>query len=249
MSKRRKSPIEVITTEPHMCSRDLRLRILRDIPFFESISDQELEKVNLLFKEQGYEPGSFLYFSGDPGTHMFVVAEGRVRLLRQTMSGKQVMLDLLVPGEFFGVLGQHGQMYPGTAQAQISVCALVIGVEDFREVLQAHPKVALSVLDGLTSRLQEAHDAIHLLSAEPAEKRIAHILLKLARKLGQVNTVGLLIQTPLGRDELAEMTGITSETASRVISQFQKEGWIVTGRQWIALTNQEALQNLLDREH
>jgi CRP-like cAMP-binding protein len=81
---------------------------------------------------------------------------------------------------------------------------------------------------------------------EPAEKRIAHILLKLARKLGQAGEEGLLIQTPLGRDELAEMAGITPETASRVISQFQKEGLIHTGRQWVALTGIPALECLLE---
>ncbi len=231
-----------------MCSLDLRLKILRGVPFFASLTDEALEAVNMLFREKGFEPGEFLYFSGDPGAHMFVVAEGRIKLLRQTTGGKQVMLDLLTPGEFFGNIGHDPQPYSDTAQAQTSVCALTISVDDFRDVLRAHPSVALAVLDTITGRLQEAHDSIHLLSVEPAEKRIAYTLLKLGRKLGKPETMGLLIQTPLSRDELAEMTGVTPETASRVISLFQKNGWIDTGRQWFAIKDQAALETLLDMD-
>ncbi|NLG98922.1 MAG: Crp/Fnr family transcriptional regulator [Chloroflexi bacterium] len=245
MTKRRKSPVEIVTTEPHMCSLDVRLRILRSVPFFKSLSDQDVEAVNRYFKEMGFSPGEYLYLSGDLGRRLFVLAEGRVRLLRLTASGKQVMLDLIIPGEFFGSLSQDGQPYPDSAQAQTPVCALAISADDFRSLLAAYPPVALDVLDSLSARLQEAHNSIHLLSAEPAEKRIAYILLKLGKKLGRPGSEGLLIETPLGRDELADMTGITTETASRVISQFQKEGWIATGRQWVAIKDEAALNDIL----
>ena len=246
MSKRRKTPVEIVTTDVHMCSLDVRLRILGTIPFFKDLSASELEQVNRLFYEKGFEPGEFLYLTGDPGERLFVVAEGRVRLLRLAASGRQVMLDLLIPGDFFGALGPDAQPYPDSAQAQTNVCALTISLEDFRGVLRTYPSAALHLLDAVSSRLASAHDSIHLLGSASAEKRIAHILLKLGRKLGQPDEVGLLIQTPLGRDELAEMTGITPETASRVISQFQKEGWIDTGRQWVALKDERALQEILE---
>lgn len=246
MPKRRKNPVEIVTTEAHMCSLDVRLRILRGLPFFESLTDADLEQVNRRFHERGFAPGETLYLTGDPGERIFVVAEGRVRLLRLAPSGRQVMLDLLIPGDFFGALGPEPWPYPDTAQAQTNVCALTVSLEDFRAVLQAHPAVALRLLDAVSARLREAHDSIHLLGSGSAEKRIAHMLLKLGRKLGQPDAVGLLIQTPLGRDELAEMTGVTPETASRVISQFQREGWIDTGRQWVALKDAPALEELLD---
>ncbi len=248
MQKRRKNPVNIVTTDAHMCSLDLRLKILRGLPFFTSLTDEALQAVNLLFRETGYQPDEFLNFAGDDGKKLYVVAEGRVKLLRQTTGGKQIMLDLLVPGEFFGNIGQAPQPYPDTAQAQTSVCALTISIDDFRGVMRSHPAVALAVLDTVTGRLQSAHDTIHLLSVEPAEKRVAHTLLRLARKLGKQEEFGLLIQTPLSREALAEMTGITTETASRVISQFQREGWIDTGRQWVAIKDQTALGTILDND-
>ena len=76
------------------------------------------------------------------------------------------------------------------------------------------------------------------------EQRLAHVLLKLVEKIGEQDDVGLLIQMPLGRSDLAELTGTTTETASRVMSQFQKEGLIQTGRRWVAITNINELTSI-----
>jgi CRP/FNR family transcriptional regulator, nitrogen oxide reductase regulator len=243
--KRRKSPVQVETTEVHQCSRELRLQILGTLPFFVNIAAADLEKINILYHEKGYDAGEYIYFSGDPGQQLYVVAQGRVRLLRMTAGGKQVMLDLLVPGDFLGALPGQKLEYVDTAQAQTPLCLLTISGDHFRTILESYPAVTMQVLDVVSRRLQAAHHTIQLLSTETAEKRIAHTLLTLAAKLGQPQPEGLLIQTPLSRDELAEMTGSTPETASRVISQFQKAGWIATGRQWIALQDEAALRELV----
>ncbi len=83
---------------------------------------------------------------------------------------------------------------------------------------------------------------IRRLSAQSVEGRIAHILLRLAEKVGQPQPVGLLIQLPLSRADLAEMAGTTVETASRVLSRFQKEKLVESGRQWVAIKNPGMLQ-------
>lgn len=249
MKKRRKSPVRVETTEPHLCSRELRLQILRAVPFFPGLTDAELEEVNHLFREKGFEPGEYIYFSEEPAGRLFVIAEGRVKLLRHTAGGKDVLLELLTPGEFFGTLSaQVDSLYQETALTQTAVCALTIGRDEFRAVLEKYPPVAMQVLDAVTARLESAHETIRQLSAQSVEKRIAFILLKLAQKLGQPDEVGLLIQTPLTRDDVAEMTATTPETASRMISQFQKEGWIKTGRQWVAISDEVALRDIMEQD-
>jgi CRP-like cAMP-binding protein len=121
-------------------------------------------------------------------------------------------------------------------------CVLGIGAEAFRSILDAYPAVALRMLDVMSARLKEAHERIRQLSAHSVERRIAYTLLKLAEKFGEMQEVGLLIQVPLSRDDLAEMTGATTETASRVMSQFQKGGLIHSGRGWVAVTDQEGLE-------
>ena len=76
MTGRRKSPLEINVTEAHMCSVNLRLQILGQVPFFSRVVPRGLEQINSLFHEQGYAPDETIYFAGDPVKHLFVVADG-----------------------------------------------------------------------------------------------------------------------------------------------------------------------------
>ena len=249
MADRRKSPLHLQETAPETCSVDLRLEILSRVPFFAGLSEKEIAEVNRRFHEVGFTPGETIYFSSDPADHLYVIASGRVKLLRHSFSGKNVLLELLVPGDFFGSLSSLGnEVYPDTAQAQTSACVLAINAEEFRLVLDRYPAVALKVLDVMAERLQAAHEMVRQLSVHSVERRLAFTLLRLAEKLGKEQEVGWLIQAPLSRDDLAEMTGTTTESASRVMSQFQKEGLIRSGRQWIAITDREGLQSAATEE-
>lgn len=246
MSSRRKSPLDLEPIEPHMCSVELRLEILSHVPFFAGLSEPAISDINQHFIERGFTAGETIYFAGDPAMCLYVVADGKIKLLRHSWSGKDVLLDLLTTGEFFGSLSTlEDDYYPDTAQAQTAACVLSIGSEDFRAILDNYPQAALKILDITAERLKSAHETIRQLSAFPVEKRIAHTLLKLGEKIGQKEPVGLLIQVPLSRDDLAEMTGTTTETASRIMSQFQKVGLVESGRQWVAIKDQNRLAAIL----
>src|SRR5512133_387810 len=165
MTARRKSPIEITTTEAHSCSVGLRLQILGQVPFFAGLSKAELEKINQLFREVGYGPNETICFAGDPAERLFVVADGRIKLVRHSLSGKNVLLDLLTPGEFFGSLSTLGDaVYPDTAEAQTQTCVLSISADEFRRILEQHPSVALKVLDITAARLRNTQERFHQLS-------------------------------------------------------------------------------------
>jgi CRP-like cAMP-binding protein len=244
-----KSPIDLHAFDPAVCSVDLRLQILSQVPFFAGLPEQDVASVNRLFQEQGFAPGQPIYCAGDPAERLYVLAAGRVKLLRHALSGKDVLLDILTPGEFFGSLSALGdEEYPDTAQALTITCALGISATNFRTVLETYPTISLKVLDIVTSRLRAAHEKVRQLSTFSVEERIAYALLTLANKLGQPSDLGWLIQVPLGRESIAELTGTTTETASRVISQFQKDGLIRTGRQWVAISKRDELEALITEE-
>ncbi|CAG1005728.1 Cyclic AMP receptor protein [Anaerolineales bacterium] len=249
MSTRRKTPLHIEVTESHQCSVDLRLRILHGLPFFADLPHADVEQVNRLFHEYGYAPNETICFAGDSAERLFVVADGRVKLMRHSLSGKNVLLDMLTPGEFFGSLSAlKDDVYPDTAEAQTQSCVLSIGASDFRRILEKHPMVALKVLEITSARLREAQERVRQLSALTVEGRVANVLLVLGRKFGKRSDVGLLIESPLTRDDLAAMTGTTTESASRVMSQFQKDGLIQTGRKWVSILAQEALERIAEAE-
>jgi CRP/FNR family transcriptional regulator, nitrogen oxide reductase regulator len=247
MSPRRKSPLKLEVTQSHMCSVDLRLKILGQLPFFKGLSQDALEKINQSFHEVGYEVDEIICFAGDPVERLFVVADGRVKLVRHALTGKDVLLDMLTVGEFFGSLANlDNDVYPDTAQAQTPVCVLTIGRDAFRHILDRYPSVTLKVVDIMAARLRAAHERVRQLSVSPVEARIAHVLLVLSGKFGQQSEVGMLIQVPLAREDLASMAGTTPETASRVMSQFQKEGLVEAGRQWVAVLERDRLEMICD---
>jgi CRP-like cAMP-binding protein len=247
MGNRRKSPVEIEAVAAHTCSIDLRLEILGKLPFLASLSADELAAANKRFRAGDYAAGEAIYFTGDPATHLYVVASGQVRLMQHSPMGKDVLLDVLQPGEFFGSLTPGaGEPFAETAQAQANACILGINAEDFRELMTAYPPVALAVLDLTTRRLLAAQETVRRLSAYPMEQRLAAMLVRLAEKLGEPHPEGLLIQTRLSREDLAQMTAATPETVSRIMAQFQKEGLVNSGRQWVAITDLDGLKRLAE---
>lgn len=245
MATRRRTPLEKAGIEPHQCSIDLRLRILAGVPFFAGLSPGDLAGVNRLFHERGYEPGEIICYAGDPATHLYVVADGKVKLVQHAPGGQEVLLDILTQGDFFGSLTTLGDAtHPDTAQAQTMSCVLSISAGDFQKVLQRYAPVALATLEILASRLRSANTTIGRLSAYPVESRLAATLLRLADKLGEARGNEILIQMPLSRQDLAAMTGTTTETVSRIMSQFRKRGLVHTGRQWVALRDRARLEAL-----
>lgn len=249
MSKRRTTPVEPEFAEPHMCSTGTRLQILGRVPFFTGLPAEAIERINERFQDRGYNAGEMIYLAGEEAVRLYVVATGKVKLLRHTADGQEIMLDILTPGEHFGSLAALGDaVYPDTAQAHTGVCALSISAEDFRAILEAYPATALRVLDITGARLRDAQERVRQLSAYTVEQRIAAALLKLGEKLGEPHEEGLLIQMPLSREDLAAMTGTTTETASRTLRRFQNDGLINAGRQWVAIADREQLERLAATE-
>jgi CRP-like cAMP-binding protein len=123
---------------------------------------------------------------------------------------------------------------------------LTITGDAFQTILERYPQVSLALLEIVSHKLREAREVIHQISASPVESRLAATLLKLAVKLGEERNGELLIQLPLSRQDLADMTGATVETTSRIMSQFRKQNLIRSGRGWVAITDRKALTEIAE---
>lgn len=245
MKTRRKSPVNLVATEAEHCSIHLRMRILGRLPFFDGLPRKAVESINQRFVEVGYQPGERIYTAGDSADRLYVVAEGKVKILQHAAGGRDVLLDILSTGEFFGNLAALGAAaYSDSAEAQSPTCVLSIRSDAFRQILDEQPGLALKALDVMAARLNDANQRVLQLSSLPVEKRIAITLQKLARKLGREKEGMLLIDVPLSRDNLAEMTSATPETVSRVMSQLQSGGVIESGRQWVGIRDRKLLADL-----
>ncbi|HSL45672.1 MAG TPA: Crp/Fnr family transcriptional regulator [Anaerolineales bacterium] len=243
---RPKSPVRQEWVDPAVCSLEYRLKIIGRLPFFRHLSPQGINQINCLFEDRDVAAGQAIYFEGDPGKYMYLVATGKVKLIRHTSAGREVLLDILRSGEYFGNLTVvSGRVYTETAVAQTDCCILQISSPNFEKVLNQFPDVIMRVLQAVGQRLEASHEIIKQLSIYTADQRIAAALIRLMNKWGEQKEQGVLIQLPFSRQDLAAMTGTTIETVSRVMSHFSAEGLISTGRKWVAIKDVERLQNLV----
>ena len=245
---RPKSPVRLEWVDPAVCSLEYRLKIIGRLPFFKHLPADAITKINNLFHDSDASTNEWIYFEGDEAGHLYLVAMGKVKLVRNTTTGREVLLDILHGGEYFGSLTIFGgRTHTETAIAQTDCCILKISAEDFEHILADHPDVTRKVLEAVSQRLTESQEIVKQLSAYTAEQRIASALLRLAGKLGETRGQGVLIQLPLSRQDLAAMTGSTTETVSRVMSRFAGEGWVKTGRKWVTIMDAKSLEELIKR--
>ena len=241
---RRMVPLASTCALPHRCPRPVRMQVLGAVPFFAGLSQQQLEGIDKRMVSLSWAAGDQLFTAGELADHLYVLAAGQAKLSQPTPSGQEVVVDLLTPGDLFGALRILGQpVYPETALALTTTCALMIDAHSFREILAEHPQVALRVLDDVAGRLAQARSDVGQQSTSTVARRVATTLLRLADKLGQERSGnrGTLLQLPLSRADLAGMVGSTEESVSRVMSRLRKDGIIDSGRRWTAVLDRDRL--------
>jgi len=243
---RRRTPVEPIIIQPHQCTPSEQRRLLGGVPFFAPLSASDIDDIASSFRQADYPAGKVIHRAGDPADRLSIVAAGMVKLVRPTPDGQDVLLDILGPGEHFGSLSDLGDdAYREEATAHTNCCILYTSARAFRDVLERFPAVALATLHLVAARLRTAHATIEQISAYPVDRRVASTLLHLADRVGRRDGETTLIEMPLSRQDLADMTGATVETVSRVMSDFRRAGLIESGRRWIAVRDRDRLAALV----
>lgn len=211
---------------------------LATIPLFSGLQRDELQKFADLTRERSYPKGSVILFQDDPGDSLFVLRQGRVKVVLIGEDGREVILGVLEPGAHFGELALIDDQ-PRSAHviAMEDANLLVLRREDFRRRVEANPTVAWALLTELSRRLRRADSKIGGLVLLDVPGRIARLLLDLAEEAGNDH-----IEKPLTHQTIAQMIGASRETVSRAMKEFQDAGLIVVERRKISLGNREALE-------
>jgi CRP-like cAMP-binding protein len=222
-----------------------RRDILQAMPFFAGLSERDWEKVIDLFSERQYQKDDYIFLEGEAPEALYIIRTGKVKVLRHSTDGKDVVLRVGGAGHLLGTVAVFdGGGYPGTAQVIEECTALVIARNDCLTLVNRYPVFALAVISDLGSRLRSSAEQIRSLAVERVEQRIARVLLKLAETAGSDSPEGRVIEMPLTRQDVADMTGTTVETAIRVMSKFRRLELIKTRRGKVVLVELAALQEI-----
>ncbi len=223
-----------------------RLLILKKSLFFSSLSEPSLKEISRLFSQEKYQREDYIFFEGDLPEWLHILMEGRVKLLQHSDTGKDIILQIYTPGDMFGEVSLFDRKpYGASAQAMEPSVILKLSRKEFFLFFGRHPFVATEMIVELGRQLREAQATIKSLAVDRVEQRIAHILLKLADKVGVSEKGGVMINVPLTRQDLADMAGTTVETAIRVMSRFTKSKIIKPADGKIFLLLPQALERIM----
>jgi len=213
------------------------------LPGFRALPPAERARVKAVATEVQLAKGSMAFLEGQPSTSVWAVQQGLVRIVKSGPAGREIVLELIPPGELFGaVVALEDRPYPASAIAAESSTVWRLPSTLVREICQRHPTLRSAILAQVTGRLRNAHERLQSVALEPVEQRLARMLLTLAAKIGH-RKEGLTTLT-VTRQELADMIGSTVETTIRITSKWQRSGWVRSARNEIGIADPGALRSL-----
>jgi CRP-like cAMP-binding protein len=215
---------------------------LSQVPLLAGLPESGLADLARETRTDHFEREAAIFGQGEPCDRVWLLRAGEVKIIHHELDGREVILEVIMPGEVLGGAVLFMPAHPATARAMTAVETLSFPSETYAGLLAAHPDLARKLIQMLGNRLHSMMD-LQIMAGERVERRLAHILLKLANRVGRPEPEGVLVTIPLSRQDLADMAGTTLETAIRTISRFREQGWVATRRGgYLLITNLAQLQ-------
>ncbi|MEF2968262.1 Crp/Fnr family transcriptional regulator [Paenibacillus sp. M1] len=225
------------TTPPSCLSR---------VPVFGQLRAEEVALLHSVMRSRRFSKGETVFREGDCSDSLFVLSRGVIKLTKLEASGKEHIIRLLFPGDFFGQFSllQEKPHYASAAAADdADVC--VIHREDFLEVLRRSPETAARFMTALSGQLEEADSWAAVLTLLETGRRLAKMLLYFRQKSAPGADEFTL---PISKKELAGVIGATPETLSRKLGQLSADGIAAVSGRRITILNEKELCRLAGEE-
>jgi CRP-like cAMP-binding protein len=221
--------------------------LVANLSMFEGLAPVEQDDLLREARSVRYPKDSAVFEQGAEADRFFVLLHGHLRVEKTTAQGHQTVVRYVSAGELFGVAqALHLSHYPATAVAAVDSIALAWPSSSWTRLTTRYPSLAGSALQTVGNRLQDAQARVIEISNEHVEKRVAHVLLRLAKQAGRKVEAGIEIDFPISRQDVAEMTGTTLHTVSRILSAWESQGLVEGGRQRIVLRDPHRLHLLAE---
>lgn len=214
-------------------------------PLFSQMEKETARALVQAARVQRFVENEIVFDQGAEAHSFFALLEGRLRVTKVNPAGQQIVIRFVSPGDVFGIAAAIGRTtYPATATAIVPSLALAWPNASWPRLVAEHPVLATQTLLHVGARLQEAHARVASFSSSEVEARLARTLLSLAKEAGQERDGVVALDFPISRQDLAEMTGTTMHTVSRVLSAWSARGYVRTGRKRVAIADRDALAAL-----
>ena len=218
---------------------------LRGTTIFRRLSGEDRQRVVAVASMRQFDRGDYLFREGDSADVLYTIVSGRVKVVKATVRGTELILEIFGPGDPVGAVAVYeSRPYPASAVALEPTTCVLVPRPAFFALLESHPSLVRGLLTGLTHRLVELTNRLAELSTGRIEARLARFLVKLADTIGTHTPDGIYIPLALSRQELADMIGTTIETAIRVMSRWGKEELVRTEKDGFLIRDRSALEHI-----
>jgi len=218
-----------------------RASLLSASPLCSGLSRDEVLEIASCARPRAFARDECLFMQGRPARCLVLVRTGSVKITQLSSNGNEVILWMYGRGNVLGVLSEaNGGCHPSTARAMEPTTALVWDCAILQSLTEACPRIRQNLSQVLMSRLHELEERFREVATEKVPRRLALALIRLSKHVGKRVQEG--VEVSLSREELAQMTGTTLFTISRILSQWDREEFVESRRESVLLRDPQRLQ-------
>lgn len=211
---------------------------LASVELFVGLSTTALEEVAASARVRRLTKETRIFEQGDAADRSYALIEGSARILQSGSDGSQVVIRFIAPGETFGTIALFtDRRYPAEARTLTEALEVSWTEAELLHLMDHHSLIGMNVIRIIGKRLQEVQERVRELSTQRVEQRVAQAVLRLARQAGNSTAHGTAIEFPLRRKDLADISGTTLHTASRILTAWEKAGLLVSDHQRLMICN------------
>ena len=209
------------------------------------LDQSALDTLLAIANERRFTNGQVIFQKGDPGTSMMAVLEGRVRISAYSEDGREIILNMVDPGQLFGEIALlDGKERSADATAMGKTQLLILDRRDFLPFLEQNPKIAVQLIEVLCSRLRRTSEMVESIAFLDFGARLARLLVQMSEHYGKETEAGLLIDLRISQADLGNLIASTRESVNRQLSAWTQEGVIAVDQGKITIIDQDTLETM-----
>ena len=200
--------------------------VLRSIPLFRMLADADLAEIAELLIERRFLARATVFEEGSVGEYMYVIREGTVKVSKMSDDGREKVLEMLGPGDFFGEMALLDRAPRSASVKATTDCVLLaLSRNDFIALLRRNPEISLELVRELARRLRETDEEVRGLLFERVEGRTRRVLRRMANQPAP-GRPHLVSTGSITHQQLADLVGTSRETITRVVKSLKRRGWL-----------------------
>jgi CRP/FNR family transcriptional regulator, cyclic AMP receptor protein len=220
--------------------------LLRKIPLFHDCSDNELERIDEILIHRSFAERSIIFMQGEPLEYIYFIVSGKVKIYRTDEQGREQIVNLLEPGDFFPHIGFFRKAeYPAHSVMIEKGVLLALPTARLRNLLEKNPDICINLMAVMESKIIDLQERLEEVVLHDTFSRLVLLLIRLSRLHGVPDGERIRINVPLTNQELANMIGTRRETVNRAINQLKKAGAVETTTDHYLLINCDRLEKQL----